>query len=82
LIRLFKRLKADSLFDPSRPPMFGGDPLGTANHLWLSHKVPVALMELRIGPSAKLQGRCPTTEDRLKFGGELIRQMGEVVLEK
>jgi len=82
LIRLFKRLKADSLFDPSRPPMFGGDPLGTANHLWLSHKVPVALMELRIGPSAKLQGRCPTTEDRLKFGAELIRQMGEVVLEK
>ena len=62
--------------------MFGGDPLGTANHLWLSHKVPVALMELRIGPSAKLQGRCPTTADRLKFGAELIRQMGEVVLEK
>jgi hypothetical protein len=82
LIRLFKRLKADSLFDPSRLPTFGGDPLGTANHLWLSHKVPVALMELRIGPSAKLHGRCPTTEDRLKFGAELIRQIGKVVLER
>ncbi|NBV86170.1 MAG: hypothetical protein EBS01_07895, partial [Verrucomicrobia bacterium] len=82
LISLFKRLKAESLFDPSRPPTFGGDPFGTANNLWLSHKVPVALMELRIGPSAKLQGRCPTTEDRLKFGAELIRHMGEAVLGK
>ncbi len=82
LVSLFKRLKADSLFDPSRLPTFGGDPLGTANHLWLSHKVPVALMELRIGPSAKLQGRCPNIEDRLKFGAELIHHMGAVVLEK
>lgn len=81
LVRLFKSLKTDSLFDPSRLPTFGIAAGGSANDLWASHRVPVALMELRIGPSAKLEGRCPTVEDRLKFGAQLIQKMGEAALE-
>jgi hypothetical protein len=43
-------------------------------------KVPVLLMEQRIGTSQKL-GRRPTLEDRLTFGKKLITVMAETVLE-
>jgi hypothetical protein len=74
--RVFERLRAETLFDPSRVPVIG--PLaattGSTNALWTEARIPVALMELRIGPSQKL-GRQPTAEDRLQFGRELIETM-------
>jgi hypothetical protein len=47
--------------------------------LWKERKVPVLLMEQRIGTSQKL-GRRPTMEDRLDFGKQLITVMAETVL--
>ena len=49
------------------------------NSLFEQKKVPVMLMEQRIGPGKKL-GRQPTIEDRLTFGRQLIAEMGRIVL--
>ena len=80
LQRLFAKLTAETSFDPSRKLGVVLTPGNTTNVLWPERRVPVALMELRVGPGAKL-GRLPTTADRLAFGRQLITQMAETVLE-
>jgi hypothetical protein len=74
--KAFALLTERSIFDPSRVPTAGPNTVvgGNTNSLWTEARVPVALMELRIGPSKKL-GRRPTAEDRLQFGKELIQAM-------
>ncbi|MFN3653378.1 MAG: M14-type cytosolic carboxypeptidase [Armatimonadota bacterium] len=67
-----------SSFDPSRPPTFGTG-RGTTNSLYQEKRIPVLLMELRIGTSAKL-GRRPSVDDRLRFGRDLVVSMAEAVL--
>ena len=79
-LRLFAKLTAETSFDPSRKLGVVLTPGNTTNVLWPERRVPVALMELRVGPGAKL-GRLPTTADRLAFGRQLITQMAETVLE-
>ncbi len=77
--KLFQHLRDHTAFDPSRVPITGAPSAGAStNHLWTEARVPVALMELRIGPSAKL-GRRPMAEDRLAFGKELIAALAEAV---
>lgn len=76
--RFFDRLVEHTIFDPSKPPTFaaGG---GTTNVLYAEKKIPVVLMELRIGTTKKI-GRRPTVEDRLKFGRQIVEQMAAAVL--
>jgi murein tripeptide amidase MpaA len=78
--RLFERLVAETAFDPSRPKLSifaGSGPGNTTNSIWREARVPIALMEQRIGPSRKA-GRILTTEDRIAFGRQLIVTMAEV----
>lgn len=77
--RLFAKLVAESTFDPSRKLGISLVPANTTNALWKERRVPVALMEQRVGPSVKL-GRLPTMADRLGFGRQLITTMAETVL--
>jgi hypothetical protein len=77
--RLFAKLVAETSFDPSRKLGIVLTPSSTTNVLWKERRVPVALMEQRVGPSAKL-GRLPTVDDRLAFGRQLITQMAATVL--
>ncbi|KAF0176981.1 MAG: peptidase M14 carboxypeptidase A [Limisphaerales bacterium] len=79
LQRLFAKLVADTSFDPSRKLGIVLTPTNTTNVLWKERRVPVALMEQRVGPSAKL-GRLPTVADRLAFGRQLITRMAEAAL--
>jgi hypothetical protein len=77
--RLFDQLVATTTFDPSRPKLTifaGTGPGNTTNSIWREAKVPMALMEQRIGPSPR-QKRIMATEDRLKFGQQLIALMAE-----
>ena len=77
--RLFARLMTTTTFDPSRPKLTlfaGSGPANTTNSLWREAKVPIMLMEQRIGPSQKA-GRIMTTEDRLEFGRQLIALLAE-----
>jgi hypothetical protein len=80
--RLFDRLVATTTFDPAAPGKLriyaGGSPSNTTLSLWREARVPIMLMEQRIGPSKKL-GRIVTTADRLEFGRRLIQIMAEVV---
>lgn len=77
--RLFDRLVATTTFAPSRPKLtlFTTGPATTTNLLWREARVPVALMEQRIGPSPKAE-RIMTTADRLEFGRKLIAIMADV----
>ncbi len=77
--RAFERLVTTTTFDPSRPKLTiyaGSSPANTTNFLWREARVPVALMEQRIGPSPR-QGRIMSTADRLEFGARLITIMAE-----
>jgi len=65
-------------YDPSQRLTVGKAPSNTTNCLWMQAKVPIMLMEQRIGPSKKL-GRQPTAEDRADYGKALIRAMAEAV---
>ncbi len=79
LHRFFDLLVTHTTFDPSRPKMTifsGGGPANSTNSIWREAKIPMALMEQRIGPSKKL-GRIITTEERLEFGGKLIALMAD-----
>jgi murein tripeptide amidase MpaA len=79
--RLFDRLVADTTFDPSRPKLtiFSSGQTGTTNSIWREARVPMMLMERRIGPSQRKLGRIATTDDRLEFGRRLIQLMAEAV---
>ena len=79
LERLFDLLVAQSSFDPSQKPRITTGSDHTTTSLWKERRIPVLLMEQRIGLSQKL-GRRPTVEDRLAFGKQLIAAMAEVVL--
>jgi len=50
-------------------------------YLQLEKKLPGFILEQGIAKDGKL-GRLPTSQDRLKFGGELVRSMAKAVLEK
>jgi hypothetical protein len=76
--RFQEALVARSRFHPSRPPTFDAG-RATTNSLYLEKRIPVVLLELRIGTNAKL-GRRPTVEDRLLFGRELLAALAEAVL--
>lgn len=56
----------------------GNSPAATTNNLWREARVPVALMEQRIGPSRR-HGRIMTTADRLEFGARLITILAESI---
>lgn len=76
--RCFGRLLAETTFDPSRPMLtiFSSGPANTTNSIWREARVPMMLMEQRIGPSRKL-ARVVTTEERLEFGRNLIQILAE-----
>jgi hypothetical protein len=78
--RFYDALAARTTFDPSQKLRINNKPGNTTNALWKERKVPVLLLEQRIGMSRKL-GRRPTVEDRLAFGKQLITVMAETVLE-
>ncbi len=76
-MRRFEELLIErTSYDPPGRLTVGKVPSNTTNCLWSVAKVPVMLMEQRIGPSKKL-GHKPTTDDRLAFGKGLIQAMGE-----
>jgi hypothetical protein len=80
-MRRFEELLVERTgFDPSRRIAPRPSKVDDTNSLWVTHKVPVMLMEQRIAVGRKL-GRQPTTEDRLKFGRDLIGTMADAVLE-
>jgi hypothetical protein len=78
--RFFESLVTKTTFDPSQPGKLrifaGSSPGNTTNSIWREAKIPMALMEQRIGPSQKL-GHIVTTEERLEFGRRLIQVMAE-----
>ena len=76
--QFFGALVAETSFDPSRKLRFTDAPGNTTNFLWKERRVPVLLMEQRIGTSLKL-GRRLTVQDRLAFGRQLIAVMAETV---
>jgi hypothetical protein len=76
---LQESLNRKAAFEPSRPPAFQRDSLGTANCLWREKRIPSVLLEQRISASPKL-GRRPTIEARLGFGAQLAAQMAEAAL--
>jgi hypothetical protein len=82
LRRFEKILGEKTSFDPSKPlsleklPPAGPD---DTNSLWGQYRVPVMLMEQRIGTSKKL-GHRAEVEDRVRFGRELVEAMAEAVM--
>lgn len=78
--KLFDDLQAKTLFDPTRKLGIRLESYPDANSLYYDAKVPIALMEMRTLKGPKL-GRYTTHEDRLQFGGQLIRVMAETVTE-
>ena len=82
LHRFFDLAVTKTTFDPSRPKMTisvasGSGPLNTTNSIWREARVPMMLMETRVGPSKKLNG-IATTPDRMELGRRLIALMAEV----
>ena len=77
--RFYADLVGSTTFDPSTPLRFSDRPDHTTNSLYRERKIPVLLMEQRIGTSKKLRRRL-TVEDRLEFGGRLIAIMGQTVI--
>jgi hypothetical protein len=78
--RFLEALVAETTFDPSQKFRVNDQPANTTNWLWNERKIPVLLMEQRIGTCRKL-GRRPTVEDRLEFGKQLIMVMAQTLLE-
>ena len=83
LQRFFDAAVAKTSFDPSRLKLGifvpnGNTPANSTNSIWRDARVPMLLMETRIGPSRKL-GRIATTEDRVELGRQLIALMAESV---
>jgi hypothetical protein len=76
--RLYKLLVAQTSFDPSRARAVRTEPATDTNVLYRQRRVPVALMEQRIGFCPKL-GRRPTVQDRLRFGRELVLALAQTL---
>ncbi|MGI8782187.1 MAG: M14-type cytosolic carboxypeptidase [Acidobacteriota bacterium] len=76
---LHEDLASKSSFDPSDRLRVSATPGSTTNSLYVERKIPVLLMEQRVGTSKKL-GRRPNVQDRLDFGKQLITVMAEKVL--
>jgi hypothetical protein len=80
--RFYEALVARSSFAPTRPLSFAG-PVA-AGRMTVIHGLtrerawPAFLMEQRISRQPKY-GRRPLVEDRLRFGGELVKVMSEVL---
>lgn len=72
----YDRLLAATSFDPSPPQKLRTSEFASGNTNWLYReaRVPVMLMEQRIGFSTKLN-RWPTVADRLEFGPTLLQAM-------
>jgi len=82
VMRRFEALLVQkTTFDPSGPLSVRQLAPDDTNSLYGQQKIPVLLMEQRIATCKKL-GRRPTVEDRLAFGRQLVREMGEAVLSK
>src|SRR5438045_2342245 len=77
--RFDQALTTKTSFDASQPLRVPDKPNNTFNYLWNEKRIPVMLMEQRISTSKKLARR-PTTDDRLQFGKQLIKEMAEAVL--
>jgi len=80
---LFKTLKEQTTFDPSRPfvPVVPNKEQGRANvvqALGADLRIPAFLMEQRIAHNPKL-GHLPGIADRTKFGRELVEAIEAVV---
>jgi hypothetical protein len=75
---MYDKLLASTSFDPSQPQKLrtGGAGGGSTNSLYQQARIPVMLMEQRIGFSTRLQ-RWPTVQDRLEFGPLLLQAMAE-----
>ena len=73
---LYDRLLNTTTFDPSAPQKLRASegPTSSTNHLYDEARVPVMLMEQRIGFSTKLN-RWPTVQDRLTFGPALLQAL-------
>lgn len=72
-------LKSRSAFDPSREPTRSRAPGNSTNSLYYEKKIPVILMEQRIGFSKKLGHRL-MIPDRVAFGRILASVLSEAVL--
>ena len=81
LKRFETNLGALTTFDGSRSLAIASSRSNTTNCLWKERRIPVVLMEQRIGPSKKLNRRL-TASDRLQFGRQLIIVMADTVLER
>ena len=73
---MYDRLLAATSFDPSEPHKLRVSDRASGNTNWLYQeaRIPVMLMEQRIGFSTKLN-RWPTVRDRLEFGPALLMAM-------
>jgi hypothetical protein len=73
---MYDRLLAATSFDPSPPQKLRASERASGNTNWLYQeaRIPVMLMEQRIGFSTKLN-RWPTVKDRLEFGPVLLQAM-------
>ncbi len=73
---MYDRLLAATSFDPSPPQKLRTSERASGNTNWLYQeaRIPVMLMEQRIGFSTKLN-RWPTVSDRLEFGPALLMAM-------
>lgn len=84
--RLFRLLNEQTTFGPTRP-LFWAEPTTTPGKpgrmnvvqgLYRDFRLPAFLTEQRISLQPKLNRR-PTTEDRLRFGAELVKAMWQAV---
>lgn len=80
--RFFELAATKTSFDPSRPKLTIGMPTklppgNTTNIAWHESRVPMMLLEQRIGPNRKLN-RIASPEDRMQLGRDLIALMAEV----
>jgi hypothetical protein len=73
---MYDRLLAGTSFDPSQPQKLRTSERASGNTNWLYQeaRIPVMLMEQRIGFSPKLN-RWPKVSDRLEFGPLLLQAM-------
>ncbi len=76
--RLFDTLVEKTSFDPSRK-LGSGNSSHDTNSLYKDRKIPVMLMEQRVGTGPKAKRRLEVP-DRLQFGKDLIAVMAESVL--